>query len=184
MFMLYPSRLWFLLGAILTILSSSAQTSDKISSNSFLSVQKSSSNDLIIQAHLKPYIEHQITIDEKQYYWFDASLSGQTYESGKPLLPIEGTLIALPPGKRAIAEIIESNFEIHENQYVAPAPKYTLDENNEAVAEYYLDNHFYETYDQFYPTQLIELSDEHYIRDQRVVKLNIFAFHCLELPDD
>lgn len=133
----------------------------------------SSDQEVIVEYIAKSYIEHIMLVEGKPMIMFEAPLSGSTSEAGKPQLPIEAFLVALPPGKRPSVEVIESKFEIIEKKDVAPSPTYSFTEEGEAIPEYTVDPNFYEKFHGFYPSKVVELSEIAQIRDLNTAKIVI-----------
>ncbi len=104
---------------------------------------------------------------------FQSDSCGFLSEEGKPELPEDGTLVGLPSNSSARIEIVESKFDIRTSDDVLPAPKYRFDENNEAVGVFYRDEQFYNTQTQFYPDQVVQVSEIAQVRNQRVAKITV-----------
>ncbi|MFI5251746.1 MAG: C25 family cysteine peptidase [Bacteroidota bacterium] len=138
------------------------------------SVQESSADALIIDVTPGAIIEHFIDVDGKQMKQYTGAASGWTSETGKPSLPIEGFLAALPPGRISVVDVIESKFDIIEKEDIAPAPSYTFNENGEADPQYHIDRSFYATFNQFYPSTLCEIGENARIRDLAVTKILVY----------
>jgi hypothetical protein len=95
-------------------------------------------------------------------------------EAGKPQLPTVAFLIALPPGKHPSVEIIESKFDVIEQQEIVPSPSYTFTEEGEAIPKYYIDRDFYDTHNMFYPARTVGLAEIAPLRDLQTAKIVVY----------
>lgn len=135
---------------------------------------QSSDEEIVVEYIPMSFVERIINVEGRQMKIIEAPLAGWTMEAGKPQLPTTSFLIALPPGKNPSVEVIESKFDVIEQQEVAPAPTYQYTEEGEAVPEYYLDKNFYETHNVFYPSRTVELSDIAPLRDVQTAKITLY----------
>ena len=133
----------------------------------------SSPNEFIFDYLPKQYIRNSIKVGAKDYILYQSKTVGMTSDEGKPQLPEEGTLIGIPPNTTVHVDIIESKFSVEATEDIAPSPKYTFDENNEALAEYQPDVQFYETENDFYPSQVVQVTEVAQLREQRVARIII-----------
>lgn len=103
---------------------------------------------------------------------------GQTSEVGKPLLPIKGTLIEIPPTGDVEIKVLETSTEVYSNYYISPCPKYEIKDENSIIymeEKPALDHTFYTT-SRFYPSSIAELGFTGFIRNRRVAQLKIYPF--------
>lgn len=103
---------------------------------------------------------------------------GQTSEEGKPLLPMKGTLIEIPPTGDVEIKVLETSTEVYGNYYISPCPKNEIKDENSIIymeEKPALDHTFYTT-SRFYPPSIAELGFKGFIRNRRVAQLKIYPF--------
>lgn len=107
---------------------------------------------------------------------------GFTNEVGKPKLPVLRKYIAVPYDAEFNVEIFDSSYIIEENYTVYPVPKIVLQTgefDNETspmgVEEFYINETFYST-DIYYPEEIVSFEIDTYLRNYRVLLLNIAPF--------
>ncbi|HLX11423.1 MAG TPA: C25 family cysteine peptidase, partial [Bacteroidota bacterium] len=137
-------------------------------------IVESSADQVVVDIQPQVYRDHFITVEGKQMRQFAGSLNGMTSDTGKPELPIEGFLIAIPPGRMPVLDILESKFSLETTTQVAPAPSYTFNANHEAVAHYRTSKSFYATQTQLYPQNTVELGQVARVRDLSAVKVLVY----------
>jgi hypothetical protein len=134
-------------------------------------VQESNAEEVIVSVHPQVYRETYIEVDGKRMKQYHGMLSGMTAEAGKPELPVEGFLVATPPGTEPSIDILESKYATEQTTEIAPAPSYTRNKLGDAVAHYHIDKSFYATQTQYYPQQGVQLGEVARIRDLSAVKV-------------
>lgn len=103
----------------------------------------------------------------------------QTAESGKPQVPYKNIFFGLPPGKTARIEILEQSFENYSGYTILPSPVYKKPHGNpdsdiappEILRE--PDERIYFS-PQFFPKQIVKLSESVIARNQIIQALQIF----------
>ncbi|MBN1559119.1 type IX secretion system sortase PorU [candidate division KSB1 bacterium] len=101
-------------------------------------------------------------------------------EPGAPQIPVKAVLIAVPEGGDARVQVIDSEFETHENIDLAPLPIIVRQE----IGYQYLfeqESTSYQT-NRFEPENLVRVSEPHSFRSQRVVKIYLqpLQYHPLQ----
>lgn len=137
-------------------------------------VKQQDDRQVIIDFVPPAYLPEPVTIDGQIYVLFRSQSSGPMTDEGKPDLPVEGTLIALPPNTRPVVEILASRFETVEQARIAPVPRREYVEEGEEKLVYDIDREFYSTHSQWYPYDNLGTSEVEQIRHQLVVRLNVF----------
>lgn len=155
----------------LALLTAGTSTERKTAPKDNVLIERSNSDEILLEVIPKAYGEVELKVDGKSMQQLSALLSGSTSEAGRPDLPVEGHLFAVPPGRRPAVEIVESKFVIEEGKVVAPAPYHTFTAEGEAVPGYRVDREFYETHNQFYPSTTAEITDVTQLRNFRVARV-------------
>ena len=119
------------------------------------------------------YVPEPVSVGTEVYVRYRSATSGTRDEAGKPDLPIEATLIAVPPNKELAVEILESRYETALAERLAPVPRRVLVEEGREAAEYELDEAFYSEYNRFYPSQSVEIGEITQLRNQSVARLSV-----------
>ncbi|MDI6804538.1 MAG: C25 family cysteine peptidase [Bacteroidota bacterium] len=138
-----------------------------------LKIVSSNPKELILQYVPQEYKMQPVEIEGETYFIPIGAKSGLTSETGKSSLPVEGTLIALPPNTKIDVEIIESKYLILQNQNIAPYPLDVFDEDGNASLSYQIDRKFYERETNFYPKEVFKLEQPIRLRDFNVAKINL-----------
>lgn len=102
--------------------------------------------------------------------------AGVTQEPGKPQLPVQGALIAVPPLARVGWEILEEKIETFDNILICPAPRRILETEDSASflrEEFTLDRTCY-AQDHWMPEKPVIIEQEGYLRYQKVARLSIY----------
>ncbi len=146
--------------------------------NSFEILQQSTT-ELVIRYIPQQYNMIPVEINQEIYQIPSGSNSGLTNEIGKPALPIEATLIAVPPDKKILYEILESKFITYENQKIAPVPVEYIDDEGETKSLYQKNEYFYNTYTEYYPGEIIKIEQSIPFRYNYVAKLNFFPMQYI-----
>jgi hypothetical protein len=131
-------------------------------------------DELVVKYFPQSYNLIPVEIDGATYFTAIGKTSGLTNEIGKPALPVEAALIALPPNKKLTAEVIESKYELLENQNIAPVPFEEYDEDGNTKEIYQLDIKFYNLETNYYPHTIIKIDQPIRIRDQATAKILVF----------
>jgi hypothetical protein len=102
----------------------------------------------------------------------------QTCESGQPQVPFKGVLLGVPPSGQVEVSVLESAYETRRGLMLYPSPRPIVQEEGGAPVldhEFTLDR---ATYGEsiFYPGSLAEIGFSGYLRDQRVVQLQLHPF--------
>ena len=103
---------------------------------------------------------------------------GKTSEVGKPLLPLKGALIEIPPQGRIEIEVLETNTIEYPNYDISPCPLMVKREDDGSIyleEKFAIDRAFYGT-SQIYPPSVAELGFSGYIRERRVAQIKIHSF--------
>ena len=95
-------------------------------------------------------------------------------DAGKPNLPGNGHMIAIPQGAKAHLLVTDYKVETYTNVQIAPAPVIPLD-TDEKPLEYSKDEKVY-SQDRFYPGNPFQLSKPHKLRGVDFVTLGITPF--------
>lgn len=164
-------RVFAAVAMTLALLAASSSTEKKPAPKDNVLIERSNSDEILFEVIPKAYGEVELKVDGKSMQQLSALLSGSTSEAGRPELPVEGHLFAVPPGRRPAVEIVESKFVTEEGKVVAPAPYHTFTAEGEAVPGYRVDREFYETHNQFYPSTTVEITDVAQLRNFRVAKV-------------
>ncbi len=130
-------------------------------------------NELILKYVPQEYKMQPVDIEGDTYFIPIGDGSGLVNETGKPSLPIEGTLIALPPNTKIEVEIIESKYLILQNQNIAPYPLDVFNEDGTASLSYQIDKKYYERETNFYPNEIFKVEQPIRFRDFNVAKINL-----------
>ncbi len=138
-----------------------------------LKIVTSNDKELIVRYVPQEYKMQPVEIEGETYFIPIGDKSGLTNETGKPSLPVEGTLIALPPNTKIEVEIIESKYLLLQNQNIAPYPLDVFDEDGNASLSYQIDQIFYERETNFYPKEIFKLEPSIRLRDFNVAKINL-----------
>lgn len=103
---------------------------------------------------------------------------GKTSEVGKPLLPLKGALIEIPPQGRIEVEVLETDTAEYPNYDISPCPLMVRREDDGSIyleEKFAIDRAFYGT-SQIYPPSVAELGFSGYIRERRVAQIKIHSF--------
>lgn len=138
-----------------------------------LKIVSSNDKELIVQYVPQEYQMQPVEIEGETYFIPIGDKSGLTNETGKPSLPVEGTLVALPPNTKIEVEIIESKFLLLHNQNIAPYPLDVFDEDGNASLLYQIDQIFYERETHFYPKEVFSVEQPIRLRDFNLAKINL-----------
>jgi len=108
----------------------------------------------------------------------EAQRLGKTSEVGKPLLPLKGVLIEIPPEGRIEMEVLEMNTVEYPNYDISPCPMMVKREERGSIyleEKFAIDRAFYRT-SQIYPPSVAEMGFSGYIRERRVAQIKIHSF--------
>ncbi len=158
----------------LKILFSLILTVPALAQQSSFEILEQTSTELVIKYIPQQYDMKPVEVNQIIYNIPIGKNSGLTNETGKPALPVEATLIAVPPGKKIVYEILESKYITLENQKIAPVPAEFTDEEGETKIIYNKDENFYNTYTEYYPKDIIKIEQSVPLRYNIVAKLNFF----------
>ncbi len=95
---------------------------------------------------------------------------------GFPNVPVICVLLGIPFSSSPEVRILESQFEEISDVSLCPAPNIFIEENEQggSVSEkYQIDQEIYSS-DKFFPSSLAEIAASQIVRDQKVVKLQIY----------
>lgn len=139
----------------------------------FRIVQEDRQNGLTVEFAPQQYDPLPVEIGGKHYVSYRSLTGGVTVEEGKPELPVEGILIAIPPYTQPVVRILESRFEEALSDPVAPVPHNEYREDVGVVKHYHRDEMFYSSHNRFYPSTLVQAGEVSELRHQVVAKLSV-----------
>jgi hypothetical protein len=102
----------------------------------------------------------------------------QTWEPGQPQVPFKGILLGVPSSGQMEVSVLESAYETRTGLMLYPNPRPIVQEEGGAPVldnEFVLDRAAYGQ-DAFYPGPLARIGFSGYLRDQRVVQLQLYPF--------
>ncbi len=152
----------------------------KINSNSFFKIQKSGNKVLIIEFTIPNFNASKCAHNGTEFQIIKIPGYYQTSEAGKPQLPFKGYLFGIPPGTKAVLEILDFESVIIPNYNICPAAKLVIKQDIKKLLpdkdvnyEFYLEQSVYST-NNFYPHQIAKTGNTGFIRDQCVGNFQIF----------
>ncbi len=167
--MLSPYKYFKVLSSLLFFITFIAHSEE----STVIKIENSNDKGLIVRYLPQEYKMQPVEIEGETYLIPIGDKSGLTNETGKPSLPVEGTLIALPPNTKIEVEIIESKYLFLQNQYIAPYPLDVFDEDGNATLLYQIDRTFYDRETNLYPKETFKLEQPIRLRDFNVAKINL-----------
>ncbi len=102
--------------------------------------------------------------------------TGDDGTPGTPLLPSITLPVGIPHASVLSASIIDAEYRTTEHQLVAPSPRYTIADNDEAVADYRIDRNVYSR-DQWFPASDLAVDTPYDLRGQHICNVRIFPIH-------
>ena len=148
----------------------------KASFSSDLKLLSSDSDSLVYEFKAGKINSHNKDINGRVFQEISLENSGSTNIPGMPLLPVKSRLINIPDDKKLSFKIIETGENIYKNFYLIPSPEIITEENNGKVTiskRFTINNNVYSK-NEFYPENIIKISREGFIREQKVAVLKIF----------
>lgn len=165
------------LSLIFSLLSTGLLSADEGRSNgkSTFRVRNSDSRELVVEIRPGAHSILPMQIDGMNMIRFVASDAGMTSEAGKPEVPQEGFMVAIPPGSEPVLDIIESKFDILQSDPPVPAPTYSFTDEGEALEEFHPDQRFYQSHPEFYPAQTAMIGEISTLRGNQAARVTINA---------
>lgn len=142
-----------------------------------VTVLSSDSSGIIMEVKLPQPSLREFEAEGELYHEINLPASSMTGQTGKPNLPVKGTIIGLPEGSSPTLTIIEDEAQILTEINLRPAPQAVMvDEDSPEPRLAYSFIKDAETYglNAFFPDQVAELGAPAYMRDQLVARLKIF----------
>ena len=137
---------------------------------------RSDKNAIVLEMDVDEYEKHRITIEGKEYYSISAPNTHSRPQKGYPDLPITTRNIVVPAGHRCEVQIVEAIYE-DDNVRVAPSKGHVYRFSDYASTPYT----FSECYSrsEFYPAELVSLSEPFFMRDVQgcTVRINPFQYN-------
>ena len=102
----------------------------------------------------------------------------QTWEPGKPQAPFKSVLLGTPSSDQVRVSVLESAYETRTGVVLYPSPRPIVHERDRTPTldhDFFLDRAAYEQ-NAFYPGDLAVIGFSGYLRDQRVVQLQLYPF--------
>jgi hypothetical protein len=102
----------------------------------------------------------------------------QTWKPGQPQVPFKGILLGVPSSDQIQVSVLESAYETRTGVILYPSPRPIVQEEGEVLNldhEFALDRAAYEQ-NTFYPGPLARIGFSGYLRDQRVIQLQLYPF--------
>jgi len=143
---------------------------------------KSDEEGIVLELRTPSYQVEQISIEGTPYHVL--SVPGYAYndQPGHPQLPLEGALLAIPPGAEPQLRILEVEGDFVDGTFdLVPVPrlivKYDLASGfaEPQGSEWRKDESIYSV-DALYPARLAVVESSGFIRDQRFLSLQVYPF--------
>lgn len=141
-----------------------------------LKLISSDNNSLVYEFKAGKIKFHNKEINGDVFQEISLEDSGSTNIPGAPLLPVKSRLIKIPHDKKLSFRIVEAGEKTYKDFYLIPSPEIITDESNGKIAiskRFAVNDNIYSK-NQFYPENIVEISREGFIRDQKVALLKIF----------
>lgn len=137
---------------------------------------RSDENAIVLELDVDEYEKQKVTIEGKDYYSISAPNTHCLSQKGYPDLPITTRNIVVPAGHKCEVQIVEAIYE-DDNVRVAPSKGQVYRFSNYASTPYT----FSECYSrsEFYPAELVSLSESFFMRDVQgcTVRINPFQYN-------
>ena len=104
--------------------------------------------------------------------------AGQTSEIGKPEMPVYSALIGLPADAQVAIQVISEVSEILPGHYnISPVPRADFAEEDATSGKFVYDRDAVAfASNALYPDALVRIVDDAWLRDQRVVRIELYPF--------
>ncbi len=136
-----------------------------------------SESEVLVKYLPQHYSMNRFSIEATDYFIPIGETNGLTNQVGKPGIPVEAFLFAIPSNTNLTIEILESKYDLLENINIAPVPTEIFDDEGNATYDYQKDQQFYQSETSFYPKELITVEEPFLFRDVFVSKV---IFHPLQ----
>jgi hypothetical protein len=135
----------------------------------------SSYDELVVQVRYPSPTIRRIEINREVYHHVTLPGLGTTLDPGVPQVPLDGRLIAVPPGTSPHLEIQEEQTEVLEAIDLPPAPELRPERlsSGEVRTELRYEQGPVYQMDEVYPAQAASLGDIHTIGGRHVVRLGL-----------
>ena len=133
---------------------------------------ESTNTHITIQVKIDSILTSEKTVAKSSYHLVSITGFNFTTETGKPQLPTTGMLLAMPPMGGVNLQIIESQITTRSGFTIMPVAEQVLDENSQGEPQFVMDDKFY-SQDTWYPQEQVRVGETGFIRDQRVVQVQI-----------
>jgi hypothetical protein len=162
-------------GLILSVVGSSvhAGSAAKIAAP-FKSLSQRSDGCLVEYEH-RPISSTTIEIDGQAHalYTDEATITG--HDEGKPQLPVEVLSLGTPFDAAVTVTLIEPEYDLVQNQLIAPIPSYALSADSSMVPSYKKDQAAY-SLNAFYPQTQIFVERSFTLRQQHISTIRLFPY--------
>jgi peptidase C25-like protein/type IX secretion system substrate protein len=139
-----------------------------------LSVKKQDKSGLVINTSISAYDINPVVVDNKTLVTITTEGVYLQNDAGAPNLPIFSRYIAIPKGAKAVAKVIRKQTTNQANMEISPAPVIPKDNDNTPLI-FSKNQEIYST-NEFYPNNIVQLSEPLKIRGMDVVLVGISPF--------
>lgn len=147
--------------------------SDKPSEKSLFKLLNQSPEGWEIEYVPQPRLLMTVDIDGKPYTRFlDVTRTDGEDAVGSPALPVDAITLGVPDGVTLYADLLNPEFELDEQQAIAPHPDYEFTEDQEAVEVFNRDQSKYSV-NQFLPATHISVEQPFTLRQQKISVVRI-----------
>jgi len=138
--------------------------------NNAVQIIESTNTHIAVQVKIDSIHVSEKIVDQNSYHL--VSISGFNFmtEPGKPQLPATGLLLAIPPTGSVNLQIIGSQITSRSGLTILPFAEQILDENSQGEPQFIIDD----KWDTWYPQELVRIGETGFIRNQRVVQVQIY----------
>ncbi|NIM90831.1 MAG: hypothetical protein GTO17_07775 [Candidatus Aminicenantes bacterium] len=139
---------------------------------------QSNESGLVFEVRVPAFTTKAKIFSQGIFQILDVEGLGKTSEIGKPLLPLKGALVQIPPEGRIEVEVLDTNTVEYPNYGISPCPLLEKREEEGSIhleERFAIDRAFYRT-SQIYPPSVAELGFSGYIRERRVAQIKIHPF--------
>jgi len=139
-----------------------------------ITLKSQDNNGLIINTSINAYIVNETMVDNKTMQTITTKGVMLQNDEGAPNIPSYSNYIAVPQGAKVVAKVIRKQSEYVNNIEVAPSPIIPKDDDNSPLV--YTKNSKIYSNNQFYPNNIVKISEPLKIRGVDVVIVAISPF--------
>lgn len=136
----------------------------------------STGDEMIVQVSVPGFDLIRLDVKGQSFQKISITGCGHTSETGKPMLPVKGFLLAVPEGSLLEVSVLDSETVTESCVKIYPVPKPEVREKGGMryiAQEFVLDGASYSS-NRYYPDKQVEVGFYGYLRDIRVAQLRVF----------